>query len=111
VEALGVARVLPGLILEPARCAALVLDEAVAVPVAVLVDPGERLQRRVPERAHERGVVGPAPDLREQHQVERRRVGGPVVRAEPVLRSLAGTQLVDDLARLGVHVGVVLAGL
>ena len=46
VEALRVAGVLPRLVLEPALGAALVLDEAVAVAVAVLVDPLERGERR-----------------------------------------------------------------
>src|SRR4029453_19551537 len=45
VEALGVARVLPGLVLEPALGSPLVLDEAVAVAVTVLVDPRERSHR------------------------------------------------------------------
>src|SRR5207244_6080113 len=65
VEALRVARVFPGLVLEPARSSALVLDEAVAVAVAVLVDPGERPHGRVPQLANKFRVVRPAPDLRE----------------------------------------------
>jgi hypothetical protein len=72
VEALRVVRVLPGLVLEPARSAPLVLDEAVPVAVAELVDPAERRQRRLPQDAHERRVVGPAPDLGEQHEEEGR---------------------------------------
>ena len=111
VKALGVARVLPRLVREPARRPALVLDEPVAVAVAVLVDPPERAQRGLLELAHQRRVVGPAPDLGEQDEVERGRVDGPVVGAEPVLGGLAGPKLVDDLARLRVDVGVVLSRL
>ena len=40
-------RVLPRLVLEPARGAPLVLDEAVAVAVAVLVDPAQRRHGRL----------------------------------------------------------------
>src|SRR5439155_15358276 len=100
VEALRVAGVLPALVLEPARGAPLVLDEPVAVAVAVLVDPGERAQRRLLQVADARRVIRPAPDLREQDEVERRRVGRAVVPGEPGLRSLAVADLVDDLAGL-----------
>src|SRR6266508_4427275 len=63
VEELRVSGVLPRLVDEPTLGTALVLDEAVAVEVAVLVDPGEGAQGRLAQPAHERGVVGPAPDL------------------------------------------------
>src|SRR4029450_8280540 len=96
------------LVLEPVVAAALVFDEAVAVAVAPLVDPLDRAQRRVPEPVHQRAVAGPAPDLREQDEVERRRVDRSVVRAEPVLRGLARADLVDDLPGLVVDRGVVL---
>src|SRR5205085_8787745 len=84
VESLRVTGVLPRLVFEPVRGAALVLDEAVPVAVAVLVDPAERPERRLLQRAHERRVVRPAPDLREQDQIEPRRVRGAVVGVEPV---------------------------
>ena len=111
VEELRVARVLPGLVDEPAGGAAPVLDEAVAVEVAVAVDPLERAQRRLAQVADEPGVVGPAPDLGEEDEVERRRVDGAVVAGEPGLGALAVPNLVDDLAGLGVGVRVVLARL
>jgi hypothetical protein len=60
------------------------------------------------EFAHERGVVRPAPDLGEQDQVERRRVGRSVVALVPRARGLAVPHLVHDLARLGVARRVVL---
>ena len=57
-EALRVAGVLPRLVLEPALRPAPVLDEAVAVEVAVLVDPRER--RGAPARAASSGGPSPA---------------------------------------------------
>src|SRR6476660_4391935 len=45
--ALRVPRVLPRLVGEAGVVAALVLDEAVSVAVAVLVDPGQRPERRL----------------------------------------------------------------
>src|SRR5262249_19816576 len=63
MEALRVARVLPGLVREPARRPPLVLHEAVAVAVAKLVDPPERTQSWLLQPADERRVVRPAPDL------------------------------------------------
>ncbi len=108
VEELRVVRVLPRLVLEPALRPAVVLDEAVAVEIAVLVDPAERAHRRLAQGADERGVVGPAPHLREQDEEERRRVDRAVVAREPGLRGLAGADLVDDLPRLGVCERIVL---
>ena len=99
MEALRVPRVLPRLHLEPVLRAPLELDEAVAVAVAPLVDPGERGERRLLELVRERRVVRPAPHLREQDEEERRRVGGAVVAGEPVDRRLPAAHLVDDLAR------------
>src|SRR5712691_7560253 len=63
VEALRVARVLPRLVHEAVPGAPEVLDEAVAVPVAVLVDPGEPPQRGLVQPGRERRVVRPAPGL------------------------------------------------
>ena len=56
-------------------------------------------------------VAGPAPHLRQQHEVERGRVGRPVVAAEPRLGGLATPDLVDDLPRLGIDRRVVLGRL
>src|SRR5205085_7197378 len=49
-----------------------------------------------------------APHLREEDQVEGRRVDGAVVRVEPGLRRLPLADLVDDLARLRVDRRIVL---
>ena len=102
-EALRVAGVLPGLIREPIGRAPLVLQEPVAVAVAVLVDP-----RRVPPDAAGSSSFtiaaspSPAPHLRRAareragwHRSSRSRSGTRLVAAFPA-------QLVQDLARLGV---------
>ena len=102
VKALRIPRVLPGLVVEPTLGPALVLDEPVAVAVSVLVDPFEREQRRLFQVTDKGSVVGPAPHLGEQDQVERGRVDGPVVALEPDAGSLAVPDLVHDLAWLGV---------
>ena len=99
----AVPRVPPALVAEALRRARRVLDVAVAVAVAVLVDPVERGERVVPAGAHERVVAGPAPVLGEQDQPQRRGVGGAVVRAVRLLAEqgqLAAAELVQDLARL-----------
>ncbi len=102
MEPLRVAGVLPRLVLESAHSPPLVLDEPVAVAVAVLVDPSQRRERRPAQLVDESRVVRPPPDLGEQHEEQRRRVDGAVVAVEPVRRGLAAPHLVDDLARLGV---------
>ena len=89
VEALRVARVLPRLVVEPALGArARVLDEPIAVAIAVLVDPAQSCERRLAELVHERRVVRPSPGLREQDEEERRRIGSAVVAVEPLRRAL-----------------------
>ena len=105
LEALRVAGVLPRLVREPGVDHAAVLDEAVAVAVAVAVDPFEREERGLAQPARERGIVRPAPCLRHEDEVQRRRVDRAVVARKPCLRAAALTHLVDDLPRLGVHVG------
>src|SRR5207248_1860800 len=106
-EALRVTGVLPRLILEPAVATTLVLDEAVAVAVAVAVDPLERAERGPAQLTHEIRVVCPAPQLGEEDQVERRRVDGAVVARKPRARRLPVTHLVHDLARLRVRPRIV----
>ena len=83
----------------------LVLDEAVAVEVAVLSIQPQRGERVRPEPVDELVVAGPALVLVEQHQPQRRRVDRAVVgRVRDLVgaRQLAGAQLVQDLARLRV---------
>ena len=99
----AVPRVLPALVAEALARPRLVLDVAVAVTIAVLVDPGERSGDLVPSPQNERVLAGEAPVLREEDQPERRRVGGAVVGAVRLLaqlRQLAAADLVQDLAGL-----------
>ena len=96
--------VLPALVLEAGlRVAALVLDVAVAVPVAVLVDPFERSPGVLLELSHESTALRPALVLVEQDQEQHRRVGAPVVgRMRALLErgELAAPKLVQDLPGL-----------
>ncbi len=111
MKELRVAGILPGLVDEPARRPAPVLDEPVAVDVAVAVDPLESAERRLAEVADEPGVIRPTPDLGQEDEVEGRRVDRAVVAREPGLGALAVPDLVDDLPRLGIAFRVVLARL
>ena len=61
-----------------------------------------------PKGPNERRIVGPAPHLGEENEVQGRCVDGPVVARKPRLRSLSVPDLVDDLARLGVDRRVLL---
>ena len=60
-EPLRVEGVLPGLVLEASAGAALVLEEAVAVAVAVALDPFQRRQRGALQLLHDGAVPRPAP--------------------------------------------------
>ena len=100
-----VGRVLPALVDEAAFGLALVLDEAVAVEVAVVVDPVERRERVGPQLVDQLIVSRPALVLIEQHQPQRRGVDRAVVgRVRDLVGAcqLARAQLVQDLARLCV---------
>src|SRR5262249_44846717 len=108
-------RVLPALVVEAGlRVAPLVFDVAVAVPIAVVIDPVARRARFPLEPANELLVAGPALVFLEEDQKKRRGVGGSVVgRLRPLLegRHLAEPKLVQDLARLLVAERVVHARL
>ena len=109
-----VVRVLPSLVVQPPRRALLVLDVAVAVPVAVPVGPVQRRLGVRAQRPHEVVVAGPAPVLRQHDQPQRCRVRGSVVRAVRLLPEpgqFAGAHLVQDPARLLVGEVVDLAPL
>jgi hypothetical protein len=99
--------VLPALILESALGSHLVLDEAVAVPVAVAIDPLQRAEGGPSQLRHELRVAGPAPELREQYEPQRCRVDRAVVDRKPRVCSAAPADLVEDLPGLGVEAGVV----
>ncbi len=110
----AVERIAPALVAEALGGARPVLDVAVAVSIPGLVDPGERRQSVVAQRADQLLVAGPAPVLGQQDQPQGRRVGAAVVRAvrlETELGELAHPQLVQDLARLHVPEVIVPVGL
>ena len=95
--------VLPALVGEPAVGGALVLDEPVAVAIAVLAQPFEGAvgvgQQRVDLLARD----PPAAQLAQQHDEQRRRVGGAVIDvagSERQRRADAGPHLVQDAAGL-----------
>ena len=104
-------RVLPALVVEPRlRVPALVLDVAIAVEVAVAVDPLEPRARLALEAPHEIGVGGPPFVLVEDDEEERCRVDRAVVgRVRALLEGgeLPEAELVQDLPRLGVSERVV----
>ena len=100
-----VARILPALVEQAQPRPPLVLDEAVAVEVARVVDPGQGRQGVRPQAVEHRVVARPGVRLAQEDQPQRRRIDAAVV---GVVRRLAGAghlaraQLVQDLARLGV---------
>ena len=77
-----VARVLPALVEQAARCSTLVFDEPVAIAVAPIVDPGEGGQDVRPQAVDQGVVAGPVVGLAQQHEPQRRRIDGAVVRRE-----------------------------
>jgi hypothetical protein len=94
--------------------AALVLDVAILVAIAVVVDPGHGGARLALDVAHELVVPRPALVFLEQDEEQHRAVGGAVVgRVRPILErgQLAQADLVQDLPRLGVPERIVLARL
>src|SRR6202042_2509297 len=74
--------ILPSLIREALLGLAMIFDEAVAVAVAVMIDPGERCLGVRPQRAHRLKIAGAPKILSEQQQEEGRGVDAPVVAAE-----------------------------
>jgi hypothetical protein len=79
----AVPRVLPSLVLESLRVAPGVLDETVAVTVAVPIDPVERSIGCGEQRPNTIRQTGPSGELTDQHHEQRSRVDGAVVRARP----------------------------
>ena len=100
-----VAGVLPALVHEAAVAPPPVLDEAIAVRIAVLVDPFQRRQDVGPDRIQRGAVGGVLPVQAGEHDEQRRRVDGAVVATERHFAQrgeLALARLVQDLAGLGV---------
>ena len=104
--------VLPALVGEAVLRAAAVLDQPVAVEVAVPVDPVERSVDLGTQLAEQVEAAGPVGVVAQQRQPQRRGVGGAVVAREGCLAErgrLAHAQLVEHLAGLLVAGVVVLA--
>ncbi len=76
----GIARVLPALIDQPSIRASFVLDEPVAVAVAVPIDPIEGGEGVGPQPIQEHSVAGPVERGAQQDEPERRGVDRAVVR-------------------------------
>src|SRR5205085_11122803 len=97
-----------------ARALAVVLDEAVAVAIAVALDPLERRFDVRPDRLQRFLVARPLPVHTGQSDEQRRRVDRAVIAAEGHFaqpRELAFAHLVQDLAWLPVGAGVLVVGL
>ena len=100
-----IARILPALVEQAEPRAPLVLDEAVAVEVAGVVDPGQGREGVRPQAVEQRVVARPGIRLAQEDEPQRRRVDAAVVGVVGRLARaghLAGAQLVQDLARLRV---------
>ena len=107
-------RILPALVAQAALAPGRVLDEAVAVAIAELVDPAQRRLDVRPERADGVEIAGALVVQPGQHDEQRRGVDAAVVEseghfAEP--RHLAPPGLVQDLPGLSVGLGPLLLGL
>ena len=101
--------VLPALVDQPIGVAAAVFDEAVAVAVAVGLEPAQRRLDVRPELEHGGEIAGPLEVGAGEHDEERRGIDAAVVAAErhfAELGHLAEAHLVQDLAGLGVGGGV-----
>ena len=104
-----VLRVFPALLHQAFGAAARVFDEAVAVAIAVALDPFQRVQDIRPDRANELGIARAAVIRAGQSDEQWRGVGGAVVAAERYLaraRHFAAASLVQNLARLAIALGV-----
>src|SRR5690606_9714515 len=103
----AVAAVLPALVEPAAIGVPAVFDEAVAVEIAVPVDPGQRRVGGGKQGADDIGVGAPAQCLAEQHDEQRRGVHRAVAGARPVglaRRTVVGARDAPRLL-LGVRIG------
>src|SRR5437899_10547710 len=98
-------RVAPPLIAVALRTSCRVLLKAVAVTVAIPVDPLEAALRGVSERRQGLGVPYPTVVFSQQQQIQRSGVGSPVVRAvreEADVSPLVVGKLMRYLTRYGI---------
>src|SRR5258708_37715705 len=80
-----------------------VLDVAVSIAIAKVIDPVQRSAGSPLQQAHDRGLARPALELVEQDEEERRDIGGAIVGGMRALLEgshLAEAQLVNNFARL-----------
>ena len=87
----------------------MVLDETIAVRIAVSVDPMQRRLHMGPQRSYRREIPGALEIFAGQQDEQRCRIDAAVVSAErhfAEARHLAIAHLVQDLARLGVPLGI-----
>ena len=95
---------------EAALRLAAVFDEAVAIQVAITIDPGERALDIWPDSFHERPVASARVVCTGQHNEKRRRIDAAVIALE---RNLAQgghfilAHFVQHLARLRILLGVI----
>ena len=110
----AVMAVLPALILQALIGQPAIFDKAVAIPVAMLVDPGERsldLRHDAVQKADVAGAVEIGPG---QHDEKRRGIDAAIIMAEGHLAQLghfAAANLVQDLAWLRIGGGIEAGGL
>src|SRR5690606_10394954 len=100
-----IVRVLPPLLHQAGFRLTRIFDEAVPVPVAVVVDPLERPSNGRPQMPQGTDVVGRRQVLRSQHYEERCRINTAIVAPKRNLLEpshLAFTGLVEDLSWFGV---------
>ena len=103
-------RIPPGLVAIALGRARTIFLKAIAVAVAVLVDPVEAAFRNPLEWCEYACVAEPAMVLCEQQKIEWRRVGGAVIRAmrnQSEMGPLANAELMWDLAWLCIAHGIV----
>ena len=107
-------RIFPVHVFTALRGAGFVFLEAIAVEVAVAIDPFRAAQRHVAVLADQCVVAGPFPGLVQQDQVERRGVGRAVVgrmRDTMEMGEFAKADLVRDLAWIRIRLIVARGGL
>ena len=105
----GIPAVLPALVGQAVFAFPVIFDKAVAVAVAIFVDPGQRRLDIGPQRADGFLVAGAVEIARRQQHEQRRGIDAAVIAAERHFAQIghfAGAHLMQDLARLGIGGGV-----
>ena len=95
-------RILPALIAEPLGGMALVLDEPIAIGIAILLDPPERSPQRCLKFSNEPKILHPTIDSTQDQDEQERRIDRAVVGCVRNLtraRHLTRPELMQNLAR------------